>query len=192
MVSVGRTGLPIVRIQKWFPVFSRIIPMQKAFLWTVTELPLSLHRPTYSTNWMICARWEGRGFWQTPRMKLVHPQKDLLRNPDMDIPPRWEGRWEGLRLSIVRPLFVGTRCYHNFVSRAQREEKTPLCGRFSLLVVCQGGCTERKRETSVYDHMSNVCFSLWLPGNILILTPKLRDFDSSYFLNQKHQPFMNL
>lgn len=59
------------------------------------------------------------------------------------------------------------------------------CNMFPLLAVCQGYYRERKRKTSICDHMSNVCPSLWLPGNILCLISKLGDFGKFYFLDHQ-------
>lgn len=56
---------------------------------------------------------------------------------------------------------------------------------FPLLAVCQGYYRERKRKTSICDHMSNVCPSLWLAGNILCLISKLGDFGKVHFLDHQ-------
>lgn len=58
------------------------------------------------------------------------------------------------------------------------------CNMFPLLAVCQGYYRERKRKTSICDHMSNACPSLWLPGNSLCLIPKLGDLGKFSFLDR--------
>lgn len=152
-------------------------------------------------NWTSWAWWKGSGIPWTPSCwgqqslsPCCPPQfflwiRCILKGINLGIP--WHIYSTGMKgaefthyqiiICFPQTLLLPEIC----IMWAERREDS-FCNMFSLLAAYQGYYRERRRKTSICNHMSNACPSLWLPGKILFLISKLDDFDSSYSLDHQY------